>query len=234
MQTADTVTDEQLITRVIEGHVPAFTWLMRRYNRRLFRVARGILRDDAEAEDACQDAWMRAYANLERLRDGSAFGMWLCRIGLRCALERIPSHRGHVSLDELDRRALATEGDGPDALLDTHRVVASIEDAIQVLMPSHRVVVLLRDVEQMTTSEVAALLDVTEENVRVRLHRARTRLRELVTEELGAEVRDVFRFDGERCDRIVGAVVRGIYSDDRYAARSLRSFSDSPSERRAS
>lgn len=230
----NTPTDQQLVTRVIEGHVPAFTELMRRYNRRLFRVARGVLHDDAEAEDACQEAWLRAYANLEHLNDGSAFGMWLCRIGLRCALERIPGRRGHVSLDELDRRALASDDHGPDAVIDTQRAAASVEDAIEALMPSHRVVVLLRDVEQMTTSEVAGLLDVTEENVRVRLHRARARLRELLEDQLGADVRDVFRFDGERCDRIVGTVVRGVYSDKRYATRSLRSSAERPSSKRAS
>lgn len=227
-------TDEQLVTRVIEGHVPAFTALMRRYNRRLFRVARGVLHDDAEAEDACQEAWLRAYANLDRLHDGAAFGIWLCRIGLRCALERIPGRRGHVSLDELDRRALALHDDGLEARVDTQTMVSTLELAIDALMPSHRVVVLLRDIEQMTTAEVAALLDVSEENVRVRLHRARTRLRELVTDELGADVRDAFRFDGERCDRTVGAVVRGIYSDFKYSTRSLRSSFDKPSERRAS
>jgi RNA polymerase sigma-70 factor (ECF subfamily) len=104
----------------------------------------------------------------------------------------------------------------------------SVERALEQLMPSHRVVVLLRDVEHMTTSEAAAVLEVSEENVRVRLHRARARLRELVVRELGVEVEDVLRFDGERCDRLVGAVVRGVYSDARYATRSARSPSLSP------
>jgi len=230
----DETTDAQLVTRVIEGHVPAFTVLMRRYNRRLFRVVRGVLRDDTEAEDACQDAWLRAHANLEHLQHGNAFGTWLCRIGLRCALERIPQRRGFASLDELDRRAMDPGDNDPEALVETHRLALSAERALELLIPSHRVVVLLRDVEHMTTSEAAAILEVSEENVRVRLHRARARMRELIVQELGAEVEEILRFDGKRCDRLVGSVVRAIYSEARYAARSARSPSVSPSSKSAS
>jgi RNA polymerase sigma-70 factor (ECF subfamily) len=232
----DATTDEQLVTRVIEGHVPAFTVLMRRYNRRLFRVVRGVLHDDAEAEDACQDAWMRAYGSLERLQHGNAFSTWLCRIGLRCALERMPQRRGFASLDELDRRAMQSAADicDPETILDAQTVALSADRALELLIPSHRVVLLMRYVEHMTTSETAAILEVSEENVRVRLHRARARLRELVVEELGAEVEEILRFDGERCDRLVGAVVRGIYSEARYATRSARSPSVSSSSNSAS
>ncbi|HET6585581.1 MAG TPA: sigma-70 family RNA polymerase sigma factor [Nannocystaceae bacterium] len=224
----DPTTDQQLVTRVVEGHVGAFTQLMRRYNCRLFRVVRAVLPDDAEAEDACQEAWMRAYAHLDRLQHAPAFSAWLCRIGLRCGLERMAHRRGFVSLDELDRLALAPDDEAIDDVVETQRLASAAERAIDELMPSHRVVVLLRDVEHMTTAEVAAILEVSEENVRVRLHRARARLRELLVATLGAEVRDVFRFDGERCDRMVGALVRRIYSDMRYCTRSDCSFSVSP------
>lgn len=230
----DPPTDEQLVTRAVEGHVAAFTMLMRRYNCRLFRTVRGVLRDDAEAEDACQDAWLRAYVNLEQLERGAAFGAWLCSIGLRCALERVPHRRGFASLDELDRRALDRAEMEIEDQLETQRIALTAERAIDELMPSYRIVVLLRDVEHMTTAEVAAILGVSEENVRVRLHRARTRLREQLVEALGAEVEDVFRFDGERCDRTVGAVVRRLYSELRYATKSARSPSVNPSSRRAS
>jgi RNA polymerase sigma-70 factor, ECF subfamily len=231
---ADAPTDEQLVTRVVEGHVAAFTELMRRYNCRLFRTVRSVLRDDADAEDACQEAWLRAYLNLDGLQHGAAFPTWLCRIGLRCALERVPHRRGFASLDELDRRALDPNEAGPETYVETYRIALTAERAIDELMPSYRIVVLLRDVEHMTTAEVATILGVSEENVRVRLHRARTRLREQLVEALGAEVEDVFRFDGERCDRTVGAVVRRVYSEARYSAKSARSASVSPSSRRAS
>jgi RNA polymerase sigma-70 factor, ECF subfamily len=199
---AETSTDEELVLQLIEGHVPAFTWLMRRYNRRLFRVIRGVLREHAEAEDACQEAWFRAYTHLATLQRGASFGTWLCRIGLRCALERMPRARVRVSLDELDRLIIPPRADEPERWVEQRRLADEIEQAIDRLIPAQRTIVLLRDIEQLTTGEVAELLGLSEENVRVRLHRAHARLRE----DLGDA------FAGERCDRMVGVVVRRLHS----------------------
>ncbi|HWB76017.1 MAG TPA: sigma-70 family RNA polymerase sigma factor [Nannocystaceae bacterium] len=214
----ESITDAQLVAHVVAGHVPAFTILMRRYNRRLFRVIRGVLPDDTEAEDACQEAWLRAYEHLAGLQRGGAFATWLCRIGLRCALERMPRHHTHASLDELDRLPIAPVLDGPELEVDHRRIAEVLELAIDRLLPAQRLVVLLRDVEQLTTGEVAEVLGVSEENVRVRLHRAHTRLREQLSDAWDGELVATFAFDGERCDRLVGAVVRRIHSVQRQSA----------------
>lgn len=178
---------------------------MRRHGGRLFRVIRGVLPDDAEAEDVCKDAWLRAFARLASLPRGAAFSTWLDRIGLRCALERAPRLHAHASLDELDRLPI------PPVLDDSApSTVDAVEQAIGRLPPAQRVVVLLRDVEQLGIGEIAEVLGVTKENVCVRLHRARERLRDQLGEvdELG----HVFALDDVRCDRLVGAVVRRIHS----------------------
>jgi RNA polymerase sigma-70 factor (ECF subfamily) len=225
--------DEQLVTRVLSGDVSAFAALMRRYNRRLFRVVRSIVRDDAEAEDVCQETWLRGYRHLEDLADGAKFSTWLARIGWRFALARVEQHAGIVSLDERD---LAPAGDdaNPEGQIDLQRMVEKMEDAIDDLPPAYRAVVLLRDVEHMSTSEVADVLELSEENVRVRLHRARSSLRQ---QFVGSD--DVFRFDGDRCARLTRAVLARVFatraaddqSDSRYATRSSASpaASSSPS-----
>ena len=216
----ESITDEQLVARAVAGQVPAFTLLMRRYNRRLFRVIRGVLPYDADAEDACQEAWLRAYEHLGTLQRGAAFSTWLCRIGLRCALERAPRHRTHTSLDELDRLPIAPVLDGPELWVEHRRIADEVEQAIDRLQPAQRVVVLLRDVEQLTTGEVAEVLGVSEENVRVRLHRAHARLREQLSEAWDGELVSAFAFAGERCDRLVGAVVRRIHATRHWTPRS--------------
>jgi RNA polymerase sigma-70 factor (ECF subfamily) len=231
---AATDTDEQLVTRVLEGDVPAFTFLMRRYNRRVFRIARSVLRDDAEAEDACQDAWECAFVNLERLHHRASFSRWLGRIALRCAFARTPGRSDLAALDDVDIPFLIGDDGEPERRLDERRLADSTAAAIDALSPSLRIVLVLRDVEQATTTETAAILGVSEANVRIRLHRARARLRELLAEAFGSDLDVVYGFDGERCDRLVGAVVRRVYSEARYAARSACSPSVRPRSNKVS
>ncbi|HWB75174.1 MAG TPA: sigma-70 family RNA polymerase sigma factor [Nannocystaceae bacterium] len=167
--------DAELVTRIGAGDAEAFALLMRRHARRLFRCVRAVVRDDAEAEDACQEAWLRAYRHLRDLQDGAMFGRWLVRIAMRGALARSQETRGVVSLDELDQAPANDEG--PESRCDDRRLARRVAGAIDQLLPSYRDVLVMRDVESMTTPEVAALLGVTQQNVRVRLHRARASLR---------------------------------------------------------
>ena len=227
---SDADTDETLVLRVLDDDVSAFAVLMRRYNRRLFRVVRAVVRDDAEAEDVCQEAWLRGYRHLEDLHDGAKFSTWLARIGWRFALARVEQLPGVVAFDEQELETV-DDADGEAAeLLDLQRLAGRLEDAIDRLPASYRAVVLLRDVEHMSTTEVAEVLDLTEENVRVRLHRARVSLRRELS-----EVEDVFRFDGERCVRLTRAVLARVFgtrsgqSDSRYATKSAASQSDKSS-----
>ncbi len=221
--------DEDLVLRVLDGDVSAFAVLMRRYNRRLFRIVRAVVRDDAEAEDVCQEAWLRGYRHREDLEDGAKFSMWLSRIAWRYALARVEKVPGVVAFDEREP-ATADEPFEAEEHMDVQSLAAQLECAIDRLPASYRAVVLLRDLEHLSTTEVAALLDLTEENVRVRLHRARANLRRQLT-----GVEDVFRFDGERCLHLTRAVLARVFgmrsdqSDSRYATKSAVSHADSSS-----
>lgn len=158
--------------------------LMRRHNRRLFRVVRAIVKDDAEAEDACQEAWLRAYRHLADLHHRAAFSSWIDRIGMRYALERRQRARGIVSLEELEERPAAGEV-GLEGHFDGCQLARRIEHELDQLLPSYRAVVLLRGVEDMTTIETAEILGLTAQNVRVRLHRARACLRQRLAHQPG-------------------------------------------------
>jgi RNA polymerase sigma-70 factor (ECF subfamily) len=224
----DDASDAELVSRVLAGEDEAFARLMQRHNRRLFRIVRGVVGDDAEAEDVCQDAWLRAYAHLAELQHPATFSRWLGRIAGRCAIERAQRARGTVALDHPDR--LPAEA----PLVVDGALAQAIERAIDELAPLQRAIVLLREVEHMSTNEVADVLGISEQNVRVRLHRARASLRVRLSVELGSELDDVFRFDGERCARLAAAVLGRLrqapgrpasgppQSEARYAARSAR------------
>lgn len=201
------LTDADVVSRVLAGDVELFALLMRRHNRRVFRTVRGIVKDDAEAEDAAQDAWLAAYRALGSFEGRAAFSTWLTRIAIRRALNRVSRRRPPRSLDELDH--LAPEEAGPDPERQAHRqeVAAALEAAIDSLPPSYRVVIVLRDLEHMSTEEAAEALGVRKENLRVRLHRARAALRERLVDELGLAAMEAFGFDGERCDRMVEGVL---------------------------
>jgi len=204
--------DDAVVERVLAGDLEAFAVLMRRHNRRVFRAVRGIVKDDAEAEDVAQEAWIGAYRALASFEGRAAFSTWLTRIAIRRALSHVRRGRPTRSLDDLDH--LAPEDDGPGPEWDAHRreMARVLEAAIDSLPPSYRVVVMLRDVEHMSTADAADALEVSEENLRVRLHRARAALRERLVDELGLAAVEAFGFDGERCDRMVEGVLRALRS----------------------
>jgi RNA polymerase sigma-70 factor (ECF subfamily) len=213
--------DDALLRRIRAGDRDAFTDLMRRFNRRLYRVARSVLRDDAEAEDALQDAYLQAYRALPTFRGESALGTWLTRIVVNAALMRqrktgrladvielgadfgsddaaVPGQSG-VRLDDPAQPELAT------LRAQTRRL---IETGIDKLPATFRTVFVLRAVEELTVEETAATLDIPEATVRTRYFRARAMLREALAREIDFAIEDAFGFDGARCDRIVDAVRR--------------------------
>lgn len=202
--------DAGIVERVRRGDVEGFAALMRKHNRRLFRIVRGVVGDDAEAEDVCQETWLRAYTRLDTLRDPHSFGRWLGRIGFRRALERRSSGSDSDVVEEVD--ALQADDDPPERQVQRRQIAAMVEKAIDQLPPSLRTVFLLRDVEQATTAETAEILGLTDQNVRVRLHRARAHLREELVGELAQGVADAFRFENERCDRLVAAVLPRLHT----------------------
>jgi RNA polymerase sigma-70 factor (ECF subfamily) len=201
-------TDEDLVARVIAGDTAQFASIVQRYNRRLFRLLRSILRDDAEAEDALQQAYLAAYRHLASFDGRARVSTWLTRIAIHEALAR---HRGKRRRALL-QRGLAIEPPAssrrPDEVMMRQQHASELERAIDALPHRYRVVVMMREVEELSTAEVAAALDLSEENVRVRLHRGRQLLRARLHQN--PDLRAAFAFAGERCARIARFVMKEI------------------------
>lgn len=210
-------TDERVIERVIEGDVALYEIIMRRYNQRLYRVARSILHDDTEAEDVMQDAYVRAFQHLRQFAGLSSFATWITRIAVHEALRRLPARRRMLLTEEID-----TEGedamDAAESSLDPeqnaslHELGRLLEEAILDLPERYRSVVMLRDVEEMSTADTANALELTEENVKTRLHRGHTMMRHRLCERVGSHGKYAFPFMGERCDRVVSGVFARLQS----------------------
>lgn len=210
----DAVDDAGLVQQVQRGSSAAFGALMRRYNRRLYRTARAILKDDAGAEDALQEAYVAAYRHMGEFRGDAALGTWLTRIVVNQALQalrRTRRERVIVPFDESAEDQHALEADAPSERPESMMLRAEmrrlIERKIDELPEGYRTVFMLREVEDMTVDETAAALDIPGATVRSRLFRAKARLRESLAREMDVATQDVFGFDGERCDRIVRTVL---------------------------
>ena len=202
-------TDLQLAQSIASGDVRAFEGLMRRHNRLVFRTVRGVIRSDAEAEDVTQDAWLAAYRHIAQLDARASFSTWLTRTAVRIALQRMREHAPLHALDEVGPLAMDTMTplDHADLALERGQLVALIERALDTLPLEYRMVLVLREVEQRSTTETAEILGTTQENVIVRLHRARAALRTLIKEELGDAMHDVFAFDDARSDWMTAGVL---------------------------
>lgn len=203
------LSDAELVDATLGGDRRAFAVLMRRYNQRVFRVTRGILRNDAEAEDACQEAFVLAYQKLDQLATPAAFRGWVSRIAANTALlqlRRQRTLRGIIEREEELLMTIDTPGTRPDEAAFSGELRARIEAALGNLPPLYRSVLVLRDIEELTTEEAADVLSVPAGTVRVRLHRARGLMRDLLGADLDVRQAEAFAFDGHRCDRLVAAV----------------------------
>jgi RNA polymerase sigma-70 factor (ECF subfamily) len=191
---------------------------MRRHNRRLFRLARSLVRSDEEAEDVLQEAYLRAYARLRDLASGEALAAWLARIVANEALGRLRAAARVVSLEEFRAKAETGDEDGPDGDPASdepgpERLAASaelrrlLEAAVDALPEEFRTVFVLREVEGLSTAETAASLAIRPETVKTRLHRARRLLQDCLSERLLPLSPSLFEFQGRRCDRIVDRVL---------------------------
>jgi len=208
--------EDELIARAAAGEGAAFEVLMRRHNRLLYRTARSILKDDVEAEDAVQDAYLRAWRALPGFRTESKLSTWLVRIVANEALARLRRTGAAViplevamTSNEPDTQAALTEAGerGPEPTLARAQVRALLESRIDLLPEMYRSVFMLRAVEEMSVEEVAQVLDMPEATVRTRFFRARALLREGLAGEIDHALGEVFAFDGARCDRIVARVL---------------------------
>lgn len=191
----------------------AFESLMRRYNRRLFRVARSILRDDAAAQDAVQEAYIRAFTHLDGYQPTGSFGAWLSRICVNEALMLRRRQKPEVSMEEIDESALHTlqlhDFGEPTSvsLAESGHLRRVIEQAVDTLPEVFRIVFVMRAIEQLSVSETAASLGINESTVKTRLHRANRRLRADLSRRLRIEQLHLFEFLGDRCDQVVAYVL---------------------------
>jgi RNA polymerase sigma-70 factor, ECF subfamily len=206
----DALTDEEVVQRVLAGEGPLFEVLMRRYNQRLYRVARAILRDEGEAEDVMQQAYVNAYAHLGQFEQRARFSTWLTRIAVHEALAR-RRRRGRITemdaMPETDGSGVWTaKGPDPEQQALTGELRKALEDSVDALPESHRSVFVLREVEGLSTAETAESLGLSEDNVKTRLSRSRAMLRRDLFERAGVAAPDVFSFHLSRCDRVVAAV----------------------------
>ena len=204
--------DEEIVDRVKAGDTALYEVIMRRYNQRLYRAARAILRDDAEAEDVMQDAYVRAYEHLEQFAGRALFSTWLTRIAIHEALSRLRLRNRDQQLDDSAHDgniSMNIVGTSPDPEQSASRTELSqlLEAALLDLPEQYRIVMMLRDVEGLSTAETAAALDLTEENVKVRLHRGRAIARGWIVERVGTNASSAFPFMGVRCDRVVQSVL---------------------------
>jgi RNA polymerase sigma-70 factor (ECF subfamily) len=204
------IPDADVVARVLTGDTALFELLMRRYNRLLFRLARGIVRDDDEARDVVQAAYVNAYYHLDQFRGPAGFKPWLARIAVNEALGRV--RRAPATVDA-EQHVLTlpdiAEGE-PEHAATGRDLLRILQTAIDRLPEEFRQVFMLRGVEQLSIAETAEMLDIKPATVKTRFHRARRLLQELLHRKLDDVVRDTFPLGGQRCDAIVGSVLARI------------------------
>lgn len=213
----DARADGELVSRARRGEAAAFGEIMRRNNRHLFRAARSVLRDDAEAEDAVQEAYLRAFRGLAGFRGDASLSTWLMRITLNEALGRLRRRRTTVDLAAVEAAQNGggasilvfptAQGGDPEGAAARREIRRLIEAAIDELPDVFRPVLVARDVDGLSVEETAEILGVRAETVRTRLHRARRLLRAALDRRLGDTLREAFPFDGARCARMTAAVL---------------------------
>jgi RNA polymerase sigma-70 factor (ECF subfamily) len=208
--------EAELCRRVACGDARALERLMRLHNQRLYRTARAVLRDEAEAEDVVQETYLRAYRGMGLFRGEAALSTWLVRICVHEALQRrrkarrraevIPIRPG-LTEAEIDAQALAPQGDSTLAAAENGELRRRLETHIDALPDGFRAVFVLRALEELSVEETAAALGLPPATVRTRFFRARSRLREILSQEENVALGQAFAFAGERCDRIVEGVL---------------------------
>lgn len=214
--TLERVGEGELIGLARGGSGAALREIMRRNNRRLFRAARGVIGSDWEAEEVVQDAYVRAFRALATFREEAALGTWLTRIVINEAYARLRGRRETLPFTELDETNNPAEvirfpggasGADPERQAAVGQIRVLLEGAIDGLPAPFREVFILRQVDGLSTEETARVLCITPETVKTRLHRARTRLRRALQDELAPALKDTFPFDGERCQRLTRFVL---------------------------
>jgi len=214
--------EADLVRRAVRKEEGAIRTIIQMHNRRLYRVARSIIRDDAEAEDVLQEAYLHAFANMAGFRGDSRLSTWLTRIVANEALQRLRRQplRGMPVHDARSRGAqvipfpgAAQQSDDPERTMAQREICQLVERAIDALPQEFRTVLVARVLEGMSIEETAESLGIKPETVKTRLHRARGLLKGALADHMIGLFSDVFPFDGERCERITNAIIARLSSD---------------------
>jgi RNA polymerase sigma-70 factor, ECF subfamily len=207
--TLSTLSDAEVVRRVLGGELALFEVLMRRYNQRVFRAIRSVLRGDHESEDAMQQAWLNAYSHLGQFQGTSSFSTWMTRIALNEALGHTGVKPRTVPIDEVpeEDEGMRSKTQDPEGRAADRELGRMMEEAVDELPDLYRSVFVLREIEGMSTADAALVLGVSEEVVKVRLHRARLALRDGLYARVGSAAEGAFAFLGWRCDRMVANVM---------------------------
>jgi RNA polymerase sigma-70 factor (ECF subfamily) len=209
LQYGELPSDEELVARVTGGETALFEVLMRRNNQRLYRTVRAILRDGSEAEDVMQQTYLSAFAHLHQFAGEARFSTWLLRIGVNEALGRLRQRGRHLQALDDEDQAAPMEGPmaTPEDRASDHELATMLEGIVDRLPGTYREVFVLRLIEGLDTAETAAVLDLGEEAVKQRLHRARLMVQQMLDDHVGVSARALFQFQAPRCDRVVAAVM---------------------------
>src|SRR5436305_3337132 len=209
--------ETELVQRAIGRDEAAIRAIMLANNRRLYRLARGILRNDSEAEDVVQETYVRALTHLEEFRGDSSLATWLARIAMNEALGRLRRQRPGVELSSLPPGTLEAQiiqfphsamSEDPEKTMAQREIQRVVKHAVDELPDNFRIVFITRVIEGMNVEETAEILGLKPETVKTRLHRARSMLRENVEKKIGPVVMDAFPFAGKRCERLTTAVLK--------------------------
>jgi RNA polymerase sigma-70 factor, ECF subfamily len=205
--------DADLVRRALARDGQAFRAIMQQNNRLLYRIARSILRNDSEAEDAVQEAYVSAFEHLESYRGESRLSTWLARIVMNEALGRLRARRPTIDIDAAQSNAeiipfpAAARSDDPERTMAQREILGFVERATDNLPDAYRIVFVMRVIEGLSVEETAALLGLRPETVKTRLHRARRLVREQLDKQIGPVMLDAFPFAGRRCARTTQAVM---------------------------
>jgi len=208
-ETSDRLSDSVVVRRILDGDNALFEILMRRYNQRVYRAVRAILGSDDDAEDVMQQAYLNAYAHLRQFEERAQFSTWLIRIAVNEAIARRKKQRRWDGGEEL-MTAIESDAPDPEQQAFTSQMREVLERELAALPAAYCTVLVLRDVEGLSTAETAECLNVSEDVVKTRLHRARGMVRAALERRAGETMSAIYPFGNARCDRVVAAVMARI------------------------
>ncbi|RWI19055.1 MULTISPECIES: RNA polymerase sigma factor [unclassified Mesorhizobium] len=200
----------QLVGRALAREGGAFSTIVKMHNQRLYRIARSVVRNDSEAEDVVQEAYVRAFAHLGDFRGESSLATWLSRIVINEALGRLRKTRRTVAMPQRLQAEIIKFplSDDPERTMAQRQILELVERATDRLPDVYRTVFVARVIEGLSIEETAELLDVRPETVKTRLHRARVLVRKALADQIGPVLLDAFPFAGRRCERLTAAVMQ--------------------------